>query len=245
MSGLPKPPGWTPSSNRQPKVTSAPSESLTTDLEDQEDATSFILRTTLSPVNRLDPNILGFIDKYMMCREARQAAKEIGLHGSAGTAILRKPDVYECISKLTQKMAMKYGYDESEIVERVKEVAGIDPMELLHSNGTYKKMHEIDPATRRGIKKMKVKNSFSTDPNGMKVIDGEILEIEFWDKMKAAELLGAEKKLFKQTAVITHEVGKGMRNILLESQARGSARLEQLKDVTPAQVTYTDDGDDD
>lgn len=233
---IPPPPGYVkpPTSNRVPKSTPDPEPEPNMDVN--EDVVAFIVRTTLIPQHRTDPNVLAFIDRYMMCREARQAAREAGLPPQAGPNLLRKQDIHDCISKLTQKLVMKYGFDASEVVERVKEVAGIDPAELLNKDGSYKKLQEMAPEVRRGIKKMRVKNSFTKDPNGINVVDGEILEIEFWDKMKAVELLGREKNLFKESKVVTHDVGSNMRNILLESKERATKRIEQMRDVIDVEV---------
>ena len=205
-----------------------------------EDETAWIIRTTLFPHHRIDPTILGFISNYMMCRDARQSAKELGLDPKDGLRILRKPDVHDCISRLTQKMLMKHGFDGAEVVERVKEVAGINVADIFDERGAFKKIHDIRPEVQRAFKKFKVKNSWTTDPNGQKVIDGEILEVEFWDKMKAVELLGREKDLFKEKKIMEHDIGKNMSQILLDSTKRATLRLEQMKDVTP-QLTHEDD----
>lgn len=238
MSTIPKPPGFT--SNRTPKTSPDPVPQPDQDVD--EDVVAFVIRTTLLPQHRVDPNILKFIDSYMLCREARQAAREAGLPPQAGPNLLKKHDIFDCISKLTQKLVMKYGYDASEIVERVKEVASVDPIEVYNSDGSYKKLHEIAPEARRAIKKMKVKNTYFLDPNnqimkdpvtGKPVVESEIIEIDFGEKLKAAELLGREKNLFKESKVITHDVGSNMRNILLESKDRANARLNQMRDITP------------
>ena len=209
--------------------------------QDLESETDFILRTTLSPQDRIDPNILMFIDRYMLCRDSAQASHECGIPPAAGLRLLRRSDIHDCISKLTQKLTMKFGYDESEVVERVKEVAGIDPLDVFDDEGKFKKPKDIPPAVRRVIKKWRVKQTFLYDPNnqpmtdakGNHIVETEILEMEFWDKMKAVELLGREKSLFKENKTIVHDVGSNMRSVLLESTKRAETRLLQMKDVTP------------
>jgi hypothetical protein len=72
----------------------------------------------------------------------------------------------------------------------------------------------------------------------MKVLAGQIIEVEFWDKMKAVELLGREKDIFKESKKITHDLTANMSSVLLESKKRAEeASMELAKDVTP-QVTY-------
>lgn len=245
MSTFPKPPGFA-SENRIPKPDASPVYKPAPPPEDikrdEESETDFILRTTLSPADRIDSNILKFIDSYMHCRNATQAAREAGFpKPDIGRRLLMRSDIHACISKLTQKLTMKFGYDESEVVERVKEVAGIDPLDVFDDDGKFKKPKDIPPAVRRVIKKWKVKQTFLYDPNnqpmtdakGNHIVETEILEMEFWDKMKAVELLGREKSLFKENKTIVHDVGSNMRSVLLESTKRAETRLLQMKDVTP------------
>lgn len=198
-----------------------------------EDETHFILQSSLLAEHREDPNVLRFIANYLRCRDAKQAAKEAGLTWQAGVNLRARPDIHLAITRLTEKSVMKYGFDATEVVERVKEIAGFDPIELENPDGSFKKhLKDIAPEARRVIKKLKVKNLFETDPNGMKVLVGEIIEYEFWDKMKGVELLGREKDLFKETRKVEHDVTANMASVLLESAQRGSARAEAI-DVTP------------
>ena len=249
MSTFPRPPGFT--TNRIPKPPEAHREAVTpppmgekrTDetKQDLESETAFIIRTTLSPQDRIDPNILRFIDAYMVCRDSAQASHTAGIPTSAGLRLLRRSDIHECISKLTQKLVMKFGYDESEIVERVKEVAGIDPLDIYNDDGSFRKPREIPAQVRRVIKKWKLKQTYLYDPNNQPILDAagkhmveaEILEVEFWDKMKAVELLGREKSLFKENKTVIHDVGANMRSVLLDSTKRAEQKLIELKEVNP------------
>ncbi len=62
---------------------------------------------------------------------------------------------------------------------------------------------------------------------------GEIISYEFYDKMKATELLGREKELFKETKKVEHDVTRNMASVLLESKRRGDEAHAQVIDVTP------------
>lgn len=198
-----------------------------------EDETAFILRTTLLAEHREDPNILRFISNYMRCRNANQAAREAGLTPQSGQSLRTRPDIHAAISALTTKQAMKYGFDASEVIERVKEVSNLDPLDFCNPDGSYRKLHEIPPEARRAIKKIKARNLFDKDPNGMTTVIGEIIEIELWDKMKAHELLGREKDLFKEKKEVVHDISHNMAAALLESAKRGEDRYKDAIDVTP------------
>ena len=101
----------------------------------------------------------------------------------------------------------------------MKEVVDFDPIELQNPDGTYKSnLHDIAPGARRNIKKLKVKNLYNQveDINGMKsrIIIGEVIEYEFYDKLKSIELVGKEKEMFKNTTRVEHDVTKNMQSVL-------------------------------
>lgn len=209
-----------------------------------EDETSFVLRTTLLPEHREDPNVLRFIAAYVRCRDARQAAREANLDPRSGPNLRSRPDIHHCITKLTEKSVMKYGFDASEVIEKVKEIAGIDPIEFVNPDGSYKTdMSEIAPESRRAIKKFKAKNLFEKDPNGMDVKVGVLIEVELWDKMKAVELLGREKELFKETKKVEHDVSSNMASFLLESQRRADERLSSIAKPIEIEARRVTDAD--
>lgn len=201
-------------------------KSTNRDFDLEEDKTQKVISKTLKPIHATDPNILRFIDNYLYCRDAKQAARLSGLNGKDGTNLMNRKDIAKCIQKITALAIRKYGYDAEEVVERVKEVAFVDPAEVQNPDGSFiSALRDIPSEVRRAIKKMKVKNLWGEDPNGVKEIVGEIIEIEFWDKMKAVELLAREKSTFKATSVVEHGVSKDMRDILLASTKMADARI--------------------
>ena len=208
-----------------------------------ENESGFILDTTLNVRNRKDAQVIAFIDAFVACKSIAQASAEAGIHRKLGYRIRHKKDVANAIQKLTDKSATKYGFDQSEIFERVKEVVEFDPIDVMNPDGTFKSnMHDIPAEARRCLRKLKVKNLFSTekDLNGMeqKLIIGEVIEYEFYDKLKAAELTGKEKEMFKNTTKVEHAVTKDMASILLASAKRAEDRQvthveNDVIDITP------------
>lgn len=235
MSKMPLPPGHT--INRGEQVTESGSTSPVT-RKLTEDETEFILQSTLMPHHQTDPNVIGFIRSYLICRDAKQAANSVGLVAAAGRNLLARADIHDAIRQITAKATRKYGYDAEELVERVKEIANVDPVEIENPDGTYKKRwSELSPEFRRAVKKLKVKNLYSEDINGIKVHCGEIIEWEFHDKMKGIELLSREKGVFKETKVVEHGVTKDMKSILLGSLARGTEAANTIREATSVQVS--------
>jgi len=200
---------------------------------------SYILDTTLKKSHRHVPHVISFIDAFVRCKSIRQASEEAGIHREVGYRLRHSADVANAIQALTDKSSVKYGFDNSEIFERVKEVVEFDPIMMQNKDGSFKSnLADVEPEARRNIKKMKVRNIYNQDSdiNGMKkqIIVGEIIEYEFYDKLKAAELTGREKEMFKNTTKVEHTVTRDMQNILLESARRADEREKQVTiDVTP------------
>lgn len=192
----------------------------------EPDEYSFILDTTLKAQHREDSSVLTFIDSFIRNKNISQASAESGLHPSVGYRYRHQKDIALAIQKLIDRSSVKYGFDASELIERTKEMVDFDPIQMQNRDGSFKSnMYDIAPEARRNLKKLKVKNLFSEveDINGIKskIIIGEIIEYEFYDKLKAIDLVGKEKDLFKNTTKIEHTVSENMAAILLDSARRG------------------------
>jgi len=200
-----------------------------------ENESSFILNDCLKPKHRKDATVLAFIDSFIKCKSIAQASEECNIHKSLGYQYRHRKDIANAIQKLIDKSAVKHGFDASEIIERVKEFVDFDPISVQNPDGTYKSnLHDVDPEARRSIKKLKVKNLYkqTEDMNGMKkkIIIGEVIEYEFYDKLKASELVGKEKELFKNVTKVEHGITKDMASILLDSAKRADRFIEKKPD---------------
>lgn len=215
-----------------------------------DDEVGFILDGCLKDKHRKDPSVIAFIDAFVRCKSIDQASAECGIHRRLGYKYRHRQDIANAIQKLTDKSAIKYGMDTSEIFERAKEIVEFDPLELQNPDGTYKSnLHDIPAPVRRCLKKLKVKNLYknSEDINGIKtkIIVGEMIEYEFYDKMKGIELVGREKEMFKNTTKVEHTVSKNMASILLESAKRAdNYKLVDKTDVVDV-TDYHTKGDED
>lgn len=211
------------------------------------DEAGFIMDSILKPTHRKDATVISFIDEFIRCKNIAEASDCVGIKPSLGYMIRHRKDVALCIQKLIDRSAVKYGFDASEIMERAKEIVDFDPIAMQNPDGTFKsKMHEIDPAARRNIKKLKVHNLYNQteDINGIKrkIIIGEVIEYEFYDKLKAIDLAGKEKEMFKTTTRVEHDVTKNMGSILLAAASRGEKASLGFKDakVIDAELTSSD-----
>lgn len=201
----------------------------------------FILNDCLSEKRRYDETVLRYIDSFVRCKNNLQASQECGIDRALGYRIKNYKDVSLAINKLTQRSAVKYGFDASEVMERTKEIADFDPIMVQNPDGTFKNnFHDIPAEARRCIKKLKVKNLWgqTEDINGIKtkIIIGEVIEYEFHDKMKAIDMVGKEKEMFKTTNKVEHTVSNDMASLLLASVERGKKASENIIDITPESV---------
>ena len=252
MSLFPPPPNSVPVPPNSVPVPSAEEERVSVPSAEEEreglltrDESSFILDAELSKKRRGDPIILAFIESFVRCKNIAQASAEAGINKALGYKIRHYLDVSNAINKLTERSAVKYGFDASEVIERTKEMVDFDPIVLYNRDGTFKNnMYDIPPEARRNIKKMKCKNIWAEqeDINGMKkkIIVGEMIEYEFYDKQKAIELVGKEKELFKNTTKIVHDVTDNMADILLASASRGKTESVTFNNKPVVEATYSE-----
>lgn len=193
----------------------------------------YILDTTLRTEHKQNPFVIGFITAYVTCFDVKQAAKEAGISARDAKMLKNRKDINIAINKITESAVVKYGLDPNEIVEKVKNVAFVDPADLVDAatGAAYENMHDIPIETRRAIKKFEVKNLYEKDANGMSVVVGTLVKFEMWDKLKAIEMLGRETELFKETKVIEHDVTTNMRDVLLESRDRAETKAIEAREV--------------
>lgn len=197
---------------------------------------TFILNDKLSKRHRHDPEVLHFIEAFIRCKNIAEASEAAGISNRLGYMIRHRHDVDATIKALIDKSAIKHGIDGSEIMERAREIVDFDPIQMQNADGTFKSnLHDIEPSARRNLKKLKVKNLWgeNEDMNGVKtkIIVGEVIEYEFYDKLKAVELVGKEKEMFKNTTRVEHAVTQDMANILLESAQRGADAARKVRHV--------------
>ena len=195
-----------------------------------KDELHFLLHANLAKDILSDAAAMTFILSYLHCRSVSQAAQEAGLSTKDGRALRKRSDVNTALVKITEATVYKYGYDASEIVERTKEFVDIDPICLQNSDGTFREsLEELAPEQRRAIKKFKCKNIYGVDSNGIREVTGKLIEVEFWDKLKAVELLGREKDIFKESRKVTHDITVNMSQTLLDSSKRADEATKAIE----------------
>lgn len=205
-----------------------------------ESESDMILKKCLISAHASDPNVLKFIAEFVRCEHTGEAARAAGLTTQQGQRLRMRPDIHECIRQLINKSLSKFGFDASEVVRRVFEMSDVDPIETHNSDGTIKALKDMDPAVRRCIVGFDVEETLLKDINGMPVVDpatgkyvysARMVKVKFADKLKANELLGREKGVFKETKIVQHDITNNMAQTLLGAPELAQKRIEQMREA--------------
>ena len=199
-----------------------------------QDKINGILKSTLEMRHFSDPHVIAFINQYVVCRHAGEAARAAGMDGYSGRALLKRVDIMRAIQEISALEIEKFGYTAEDVVERQKEINDFDPIELVDENGCLiTDIRMLPGPVRRAIKDMDVQVEEEKDPNGMPTGRTVIksVKFKFHDKTKAGELLSREKGVFKEKKVVERDVGENMRNILLAQKDAAVARLTGMRNV--------------
>lgn len=197
-----------------------------------ENERSFIYRKNLAPYHRDNPLVIAWLTAYLATRSVKEAARLAGISRRDGETLKSRADIAECIAQCTEKMTEKFGYNASEVIERVKNIASADMADFQNPDGSWiDDLSRIPYETRMAVKKFKVRNVYENDMNGIRQVSGRIIEVEFKDALKADELLAREKGVLKETKKVEHDVTGNMREILLEARHMGQAHMNQIRQV--------------
>lgn len=122
-----------------------------------------------------------------------QAAYRAGYSPDAARQIasdlLAEPEVQERIAELAEVRNKKLDLDANDIIIELLRMLTSDPLNYVDDKGCVKALAEIPVDARRAIKE------FHVDTIGSGVVTRTT--VRFWNKEKAAELLGKHLTLFK------------------------------------------------
>jgi hypothetical protein len=190
-----------------------------------------IMKNNLPANLREHPTIHAFILDYLDTRDTTQTAANLGINPATAKRLRNRKDVHKTIVALTKTACLKYDIDPETIVKRVNDIATFDPGDIIDpaTGACVENIHEVPVEIRRCIKKMKVENIKEKDHNGVEHIVGRAVTVEFWDKLKASEMIGKELDLFKEKKIIELGPTKDMANLLLESRRRAEERIVDVE----------------
>ena len=179
---------------------------------------SFASRGQRRP-DEFTPMQVAFIESYMICRSARQAALEAGYSddGNAGWRNLQNEKVVAEINRRKEQQRRRNELLEDEVLQEMAKIAFVDLTDVVDFSGTMldvKDLSEIPEHARAAIKKV----TCTPGLHGTKVV------VEMHDKVSALEKLGKYLSMWvdkiEQRTTMTFE--------------------EQLQELAPPPVDYDD-----
>lgn len=140
-----------------------------------------------------------FAREYILDKNATQAAIRAGYSpktaGQAAHKLLKKAEIQQFVAEKVSKAAEKLDASGERVIAELAGLAHADPIQAFCQDGTLKDLRDMPPEFRRCIKSLKFTELFE-GASGEKFVAGRIVDISFWDKPKALELLGKNLKLF-------------------------------------------------
>ena len=155
----------------------------------------------------------GFIDQFMIDRDAGKAATRAGYNADMGRQLLRKPHISSEIARrqgeieaksneVAVKTLQETGASTARVLQEITALAFSDIGEVMDFSGDNPKLKaakDISENTRRAISSVKVKRY--TEGAGEAAREVEVQEFRFWDKLTALEKLGKHLGMFKEEKI--------------------------------------------
>ena len=142
-------------------------------------STHQIMEENLYPHHLMDLVVINFIKAYLETRNCGDASRAVGIRVSSGNKLLNSPDIQTCIKSCVAQWARLNNFDSSEVLERTNEISGLDPLDVFEDNGNIKNLKDMPAHVRRAIKKIKYRETWDMDLNGMKIVTGQVVDVEF------------------------------------------------------------------
>lgn len=162
-----------------------------------------------------------FIDEYILCDNATQAAINAGYSPKTaraqGSRLLTNVDIQAALSELTAKQAMPA----EEVLSRLGDMGRADMGDFLDINSMGFFEIDLNKASElkltKLIKKVKMRTTTTVQKDGVETETHDI-ELELYDAQAALEKLGRYHKLFTDKTEITGKDGGAIETKLNDEQ---------------------------
>ena len=145
-----------------------------------------------------------FVREYLKCFNAAEAAERAGYAGRSkqrGFEALRLTrNVRHAIEAALAERTQQEAIERARLIKRFEDVVYIDPRALFHSDGSAKRIDELDAATAAAVEAIDITEEF-TERDGQRVLVGRNVKIRLVDRIPAMRTL----------AEILHLVGPSVR----------------------------------
>ncbi len=135
-----------------------------------------------------------FADKAM---NANKAAKAAG-YKVDGSKVLENPNVRAILAKRLNTILWEHKTEAERVQRELESIAFMNPQDLLKPDGSVMKLQEMPQHVARTIKRLQV--SYTEEENEDETVTViKHVQIDFWDKMGALEMLARRLGLFQPT----------------------------------------------
>lgn len=137
---------------------------------------------------------LEYIKDLCAAAACRRAGYSDGAANSYAYDMLAMPAIQARLAELTEARNRQLGIEANAVLREVYEIAMADPAAAYDEHGAYKSIHDIPPALRKTIAGVK-----SREERFEGKVVAEIIEVKFWDKTRALDMLMRHLALYKDT----------------------------------------------
>lgn len=160
------------------------------------------------PKLTLTPLQARFVVEYAIDQNGTKAAIRAGYAESSAHAEasrqLKIVKVRQEIAKELNKHLANRGVKVRTVVNRLDDLATVDPAECFGEGNHVLTIHDIPPDVRRCIKEITVREEWGGQGRDKKKV-AELVTVKFYDRVKANELLGRHLKMFTDKVEVKHK----------------------------------------
>lgn len=175
----------------------------------------------------LTPKMSAFVNAYVLCNNATQAAREAGYTADprvTGGKLLHTPAVITAIDKARDLVAKEACITKADVIRELGRIAMFDIAKLYNEDGSIKQIYEVDEDTRRAL----LEHNITMDEFGQRS-----LKTLNAGKVRALELLAKhfgmlEQKYTPPAATLNIDINFG------EAQPPIVIKAKPLDGVVPA-----------
>jgi phage terminase small subunit len=158
-------------------------------------------KVAVSETKGLTGRQVRFIEEYLQCLNATQAARKAGYSersaAAQGAELLKNPKVRAALDRAIENRAIRVGVKADDVLGELLRLARVDIAGAYDEKGQLKPIHEIPEDIRRAIAGVDVEQLFEGRGKD-RVQIGNLVKVRFWDKVRGLELLGKHLRLFDE-----------------------------------------------
>lgn len=141
-----------------------------------------------------------FVDEYLIDLDPTAAAIRAGYSNRSARQIgnenRTKPTIAAAIADKMRERAIRVAASQDRVITELSAIAYADPRLAFDEQGALREVKDWSDSLAAGIKSIKIKQLNDDDGS----IVGSTAEINFWDKLKALEMLAKHVGLFESVS---------------------------------------------